>query len=188
MSGWQDDKAWSDRFIPNMKAILGWCLFAEADLAEDQLRNTDLIVFQARAFRVGCRVRRHGFLAKYPNDITIRASRPGADTEVDKMLSGWGDFFLYGFSDEAERRLKKWVLCDLAELRKFFVGHMRQHEGALPGQIRANGDGSSEFLVLSQDQLPAAVRFKTSDDLARERAMTFAQPAHPADITAYPAT
>ena len=58
---WQDDKKWSDRFIPFIKPILGLYLIGEATQEDDKNKNTDLIVFKMDAVRIACRIRRYSY-------------------------------------------------------------------------------------------------------------------------------
>ena len=101
MSEWQKDKRWSDRFLPEIKRILGEHLISEPPIEEDAERNTDLMVLRLDAVRIGCRVRKYEYLKQYGDEFTIRAGRPtGAKTELTKIIEGWGNYFFYGFSDE----------------------------------------------------------------------------------------
>jgi len=154
---WQKDKAWSDRFLPEIKRILGEHLIGEPPAEEDVLRNADLMVLRMEAVRIGCRVRTHSYLERYPNEFTIRSVRPktGNKTELSKILEGWGDYFFYGFSDVAEVYLAAWLLGDLKVFRLWF-----QRETAnlpprrTPGQAKDNHDGKSSFLAFRVDDLP----------------------------------
>ena len=44
MSNWKNDKRWSDRFLPEIKGIIGTHLITEPPYEEDAERNTDLMV------------------------------------------------------------------------------------------------------------------------------------------------
>ena len=167
---WRSGKQWSDRFLPEIKSILGQHLIAEPPIEEDAERNTDLMVLRLDAVRIGCRIRRHEYLAPYGHQFTIRAGVPsGAKTEITKVIEGWGNYFFYGFSDEAEQALKQWVLCDLNVFR---LSHARMlaacKPGEAPGDIRTNSDGTkltafnlSDFptdLVVAQSRRPIFAR------------------------------
>lgn len=157
MHGWERDKKWSDAYMGHVKEILGRLLICEAPVEEDQERNTDLVVLRMDNVRVGVRIRRQGYLAKYPHDITLRMGRPsGAKTELTKIVEGWGTFFFYGHAGAGDR-LEAWTVIDLAELRVHMWRHMYTHQGALPGAVRQNADGSSNFLALDVRHLPAGV-------------------------------
>lgn len=158
MSGWQSDKRWSDRFLPEIKRILGEHLIAEPPIEEDAERNTDLMVLRLDAVRIGCRVRKHGYLRDYGDEFTIRAGRPsGAKTELTKIIEGWGDYFFYGFSDADERQLARWFLGDLTALRLYINRYMYSNGGALPGTGRGNADGSSSFRAFKHGDIPGFV-------------------------------
>ena len=130
------DFDWQRGLIPEVKRILANYLIAEAPPAEDMQRNTDLIVLRLDTVRVACRLRRHEYLARYGDQFTIRTSRPsGAQTELAKMLSGWGDYLFYGFAsaDAGELAAARtaatailedagvavtWVSCDAVFVRR----------------------------------------------------------------------
>jgi len=144
MKDWTADKRWSDKFLPQIKRILGEQLIGEPPLEEDQEHGTDLIVLKMDAVRVACRVRRHEYLARYGDEFTIRKGRPnGTKTELTKIIEGWGDFFFYGFSNEQETDLAQWLLGDLKALRLFINRNLCA--GKKPWIEKGNADGSSDF-------------------------------------------
>ena len=117
---WQEDKRWSDGLLPQVKRILGEYLIGEAAYEEDRDHNTDLIVLCIEPVRIACRIRRHGYLRRYPDQFTVRSGRPsGAKSELAKIMDGWGDYMFYGFADPEETRLVSWVLLDLLEFRRW---------------------------------------------------------------------
>lgn len=152
MNGWENDKKWSDQFLPEIKAILGVHLIGEPPLEEDQERNTDLIVLKMDAVRIGCRIRRSKYLKLYSDEFTIRAGRPsGTKTELTKIIEGWGDYFFYAFAEESTG-LAKWLLCDLKVFRLWYNRQLFQ--GDKPGMGKNNNDGSSNFLAFKIKHLP----------------------------------
>lgn len=154
MNGWKEDKAWSDKLLPEIKQILGLYLIGEAPECEDCERNTDLIVLKMEPVRIACRIRRYRYFSSYPDDITIRAERPsGMKSELTKIIEGWGNYFFYGFATEDERRLAGWKLCDLNAFRLYFNRKIIK-TGLLPGMERKNGDGSSVFRVFRAVDIP----------------------------------
>jgi len=156
MSTWQNDKRWSDLFLPEIKQILGSYLIGEPPQEEDAERNTDLIVLRMEAVRIGCRVRKHEYLARYPDEFTIREGRPsGIKTELTKIIEGWGDYFFYGFSNQTETELDAWMLGDLRVFRVWFMRYLAKHQGQLPGAAQNNHDQSSCFRAFSIRALPS---------------------------------
>lgn len=155
-TGWQADKRWSDKFLPEIKSILGVHLIGEPPIEEDAERNTDLMVLRMDAVRIGCRVRKHKYAASYPDDFTMRSGRPsGAKTELTKVIEGWGDYFFYGFSDPLEQSLAGWILGDLRVFRLWFATSLSaMAAGQAPGVHKINRDGSSSFRVFSVNDLP----------------------------------
>lgn len=147
------DKEWSDKFLPEIKGILGMHLIGEPPVEEDQKRNTDLIVLKMDAVRIACRVRDPKYI-KYKADFTIRYSRPsGAKTELAKVIEGWGDYIFYGHGDD-EHKLVAWGLGDLKVFRLWYVYYLVKHGGVKPGVLRDNRDKSSTFYAYRWDSLP----------------------------------
>lgn len=149
------DKRWADRFLPQIKRILGEHLIGEAPFLEDAERNTDLIVLRLDPVRVACRVRRNSYLLNYSDEFTIRSGRPsGQKTELSKVIEGWGDYFFYGFSDAAEVTLERWTLADLRVFRLWFAMRLQADAGTIPGREKPNQDGSSVFRAFRWRDLP----------------------------------
>ncbi len=148
------DKKWSDRFLPEIKPILGLHLIGEPPLEEDMERNTDLIVLKMDSVRIGCRIRKHNYIYKYGNEFTIRKSRPsGNKSELAKVIEGWGDYLFYGFSDENEEKLHSWILGDLKVFRLWFNRQILKL-GKMPGIYKNNTDNSSDFIAFNINELP----------------------------------
>jgi hypothetical protein len=156
MNGWESDKRWSDKFIPQIKGFLADALISEAPIDDDQERNTDLIVLTMKPFRIGCRVRNYKYIERYGDEFTIRAGRPsGKRTELSKIVEGWGDYFFYGFANEAETSIIKFTLGDLNVFRLWFNQRLFLcDKGCSPGKIMKNFDGSSIFSVFKISELP----------------------------------
>jgi hypothetical protein len=156
MNGWQIDKRWSDRFLPEIKRILGEILLSEPPIEEDQMRCTDLIVLKMDAVRIACRVRKHKYIEKYGDQFTIRASRPsGVETELTKIVSGWGNYMFYGFSNQAEAALCQWIVGDLNRFRLWFNRELYQQRK--PGIKCNNGDSSSDFIAFNSCDIPGFI-------------------------------
>ena len=151
--GYETDKRWSDRFLPEIKSILGGVLLTEGSFEEDAKRNSDLLVLHMQAVRIGCRVRRYPYFLKYPNDFTIRTVRKSGNmTELAKVLSGWGDYFFYGFSDEKEERLIYWLVGDFKIFRLWHSMELGKCvPGNGPGREKKNSDGSSDFRAYNKN-------------------------------------
>jgi hypothetical protein len=153
---WQQDATWSSRFLPEIKGILGRLLIREAPALEDQQHNTDLIVLSLEGIRVACRIRKFSYLLLYPDEFTIRCSRPGGtQTELAKLIAGWGHYFFYGFANEEETTLAAWMLGDLNVFRSWYSSRLAACRGQPPGSILSNGDNSSLFRAFRLTDLPA---------------------------------
>lgn len=152
---WQDDKGWSDQFMPDIKAVLGQHLLGEASREDDTKHATDLVVLQMKDLRIAVRMRRRRYAEnqRYIEQFTIRTERrSGANTELGKIIEGWGDYMFYGFEGDQDGRLGVWHLIDL---KKFRLGYMRLlskcERDVLPGEQIRNADGGSAGCAFAYD-------------------------------------
>lgn len=154
--GWQKDKRWSDRFIPEISSHLGRYLITEPAVIEDQERNTDLMVLGMGSVRVACRIRKYNYATRYGNQFTIRSSRPSnAKTELRKVVEGFGDYIFYGFSNESETELHKWFIGNLNVFRGWWTDQLYKAEArTAPGISKQNADNSSGFAAFSLSDMP----------------------------------
>lgn len=158
MAKFDQDFDWQRALLPEVKKACAAHLVGEAPAEEDTKHNTDLIVLKMDPVRIAVRLRRNHYLYRrnYRNEFTIRASRPrsGHETELSKVISGWGDYNFYGFADEDGKSLAAWVLGDLKVFRRWFNYELVKNRGNIPGQPNQNGDRSSDFYAFTISQLP----------------------------------
>lgn len=158
MDSYRKRRGWSDKFLPEIRKIVGEFLIDEPPVNEDELRNTDLMVLGMEAVRVACRVRTHVKYLEYPNDFTIRAwVDSGNKTELTKILEGWGDYLFYGFADESNEKLIHWKIIDLKVFRLWFVRCLLRNAGEPPGELAPNIDGKSKLRAFSVLDVPKVV-------------------------------
>lgn len=161
LSNWEKDKKWSDKFIPEIKQVLSDVFIDAAPEYEDQRHNTDLMVLMFNPVRIACRIRTYQYYINYPNDITIRKDRPSnADTEMVKLMSGYGDYMFYGFSNKSEDALCAWKLIDLKKFRLWVYTALLTNNGITPGTIKNNNDGSSSFYAFDTKLMGSDVILK----------------------------
>lgn len=155
MNGYSADRQWSDKYIPEIKKVVGPHLLAESPVEVDQKQAADLIVMRARDLAIACRVRRHGFLDRYGWQFTIRSLRDsGAETEMSKIVNGWGDWMFYAHAAPGDQvAFARWLLIDLSHFR----AHLMRNPKSLTCGRTANGDGTwfSWFDVRSFPPYPA---------------------------------
>lgn len=167
------DRAWSDLYFDAVREIVSRFLIVAAPVELDRNRNTDLMVLHARNTTIAARVRRAGFADVYPYDITIRYRREsGAQTELEKIVAGWGDWMFYGHAMPPDRtqqpRIGRWYLLDLNELRRELLrdgvrvalSACTKYKGAF--QLKSNGD-RTHFLALDVRRFPSSVLIGSSD-------------------------
>lgn len=163
---WQRDKADTDRYLPEVAAILGVYLLGEPAPVEDQLHATDLTVLQVNGVRIAVRIRKFADWRDYQNEFTIRARRPsGIKTEMRKIMEGWGDLYFYGFANAERDALYDWFVGDLDVFRGWVrreVAEARAQAQARrtlpswPWKERWNHDHSSAFFCFARAPLRAA--------------------------------
>lgn len=148
------NRAWSDRFIPAIKRIVGFYLLVPAPLDVDRQEATDLVVMRGRSMMIAARVRRPGYVDKYPNDFTIRSEIDnGAKTELSKMTDGFGDWMFYGHAaKDGGEGIDRWMIVDLRAWRAQLI----RNRGGIRMSKMSNGDGTHfvAFDVTSFDDDP----------------------------------
>lgn len=155
MSGYASDRQWSDLMIPQIKQIVGPFLLEPASFELDAKQATDLMVFSARDMRIAARVRRPGYADRYPYEFTIRCKRDsGAETELSKIVNGWGDWLFYGHADTSNW-ISRWWLIDLDAFRAALI-RSAMNGTPLKAKDMANGDGTyfKAFDVRSFPEVP----------------------------------
>lgn len=139
MGEFNNDKKWSDKWLPRLKSLCGQCLIETAPDNIDKQENTDLVM---PMLSIACRVRRYCYYHLYKDEFTIRAHRDtGATTEFEKMSFGLGDYMIYAFADKEENRLQRWTLMDLSVLRRWLCD---SKEFVITSGM-SNGDGTYFF-------------------------------------------
>jgi len=160
-NGWEINKKWSDKFLIEIKRIIGEYFISEPLVEEDMNHNTDLTILRLDPIRIACRVRALDYYNRYPNDFTIRSGLPsGVKTELAKIIEGWGDYLFYGFSNQAEDHLLAWRIISLNNFRLWHSRELVRLKGIPPGKEIQNYDGSSRFTVFNIKEMPSNIVFK----------------------------
>jgi hypothetical protein len=145
---YEHDRAWSDRFIAEIRAIVGPYLLVPSPLEVDRKQAADLIVLEGRNMTIAARVRRPGYFDRYPTQFTIRSERTnGVKTEMAKLLDGWGDWMFYGHSDDSEESIGYWMIIDLDAWRRELLWKGYKKGWIRYCEERRNKDGSTAFLA-----------------------------------------
>lgn len=142
MAEYGADRAWSDQYIPHMKQIIGPHLLVESSFEIDTKRASDLVLMQAAALMIACRVRRPGYADRYPDQFTLRFRRDsGAETEYSKVVNGWGDWMFYGHAHATEAgRVDRWMLINLRHFRAQLINEPTRK--TIKNGVTPNGDGT----------------------------------------------
>lgn len=152
---YQDDRAFSDRYLAQLCRLIGPHLLVPSSLEQDMKEAADLVVLRARDLTIACRVRRpmKDYAVRFPNEFTIRSRRDsGASTEFDKIINGWGDWLFYGHATSTFPQIAPWWLIDLSAFRAHLIRKASIKQ--LKYGENANGDGTY-FYWFRVDSFPA---------------------------------
>jgi hypothetical protein len=145
MAAYATDRENSDRFLPEVKRLISPYLLDATPDVIDQKQAADLMTVLGRDIRIGVRVRTfgQGYAERYPHQFTLRCQRDsGAETELSKIINGWGDWFFYGHAAAVEGlAISPWWLIDLAAFRAALIREARNGSTLRMGD-GSNGDGT----------------------------------------------
>lgn len=160
---YDNDRRWSDAYIPAIKKIVGPLLLEESSFEVDTQQAADLVVMNARDKTIACRVRRAGYADKYGHEFTIRAKRDsGAKTELEKIIDGFGDWMFYGHAAPDGMNVSRWMVVSLPALRAAII-----RKQAAPIK-QSNGDGT-HFVAFDVRRLPDSCLIAASFIVQREQ-------------------
>lgn len=154
MASYETNRSFSDRFIPQVQRELGSIVIGVASRDDDVNRATDLVVLRYGDTRVAVRIRRNEFLYRYGDEFTIRSAIPHGKTELQKILEGWGDYLFYGYADKHADYLCAWAIARLSVFRSWVASEAIKNNGQIPGEVKKNTDGSSDFTAFKWLNLP----------------------------------
>ena len=123
-NNYNNNRAWSDYFMPDVNEILmgmpAWLFMDKISTAtkfQDMREATDLRAFDARGRNIGVRLRRVDTADRFNWSLTIRTkNRHNTETEIDKIISGYGDYLFYG--QVSNNAICHWHLMDLDVFRR----------------------------------------------------------------------
>ena len=157
MPGYAVDRKYSDRFIPAIKQLIGPNLIEVAPKDVDMKEAADLIVLRARDVTIAARIRRPGYAADYPYDVTFRFARAsGVTTEFEKIKRGWGDLYFYGHdAGTADPAIARWWLIDLCEFRYALANSACRR--VVRYTLKDNIDAETSFIAFDLRSFPTDV-------------------------------
>ena len=77
----------------------------------------------------------------------------GTETELQKILSGWGDYILYAVSDRSGQDFFSWFLGDLNVFRDYWTWYEKRYKFP-PGILKRTKDRKTAFYVVKLEDLP----------------------------------
>jgi len=147
MTNYATDREWSDKYLPQVSEILRANAMhivkvAIADNDVDCREATDMTV-DVTGGQVAVRVRRPYM---HYRDLTIRSWRAsGAKTEIHKLRDGFGDWYLYGWTN-GQNQIGEWILVDLDKVRE--AGLLDSPRKEIP-----NSDRRTRFVAIGIPEL-----------------------------------
>lgn len=133
--------------------------FIKKDVELDLKQGTDFTVFTLNPITVAVRLRTFDYYLRYPDEFTIRWSRPsGVITEIHKIRLGLVNYIFYGFVDKSERNLIKYFIGDLTVFRQFEPKPF----------IKQNKNGDSELAAFKISDLPDVFILHKYEALAKQ--------------------
>lgn len=167
--GYKEDRKWSNKSLPYAIKILEYQQSKEKipkgsiEIASDEddiNKATDLIVLKIDLVRILYRIRRYDYLIQYGQQFTIRYDRPisGNKTEFEKIIEGYGNYMFYGFLNKEETKICYYHLLDLNIFRHWIYEEIRKNKGILPGFLKLNKNGSSNFLSFNIRDFPSTIK------------------------------
>lgn len=159
------NRSWSDRYLPQIKTIVGEQLLKAAPDLLDTKQATDLLMLDAKDMRIAARVRRPGYADRYPYEFTIRSRIPsGGETELSKIINGAGDWMFYGHASASGEGFERWWLIDLRAFRAALIRRSLEGSGLHWGS-KVNDDGTA-FTWFDIRSFPAALVIDASSGTA----------------------
>lgn len=131
----------SDRFMEQVKQIVGPRLLVKAPLEVDLREATDLMVMKSGDFRLAVRVRTPGYFDRYPDDFTLRHwLRGNVPSELSKIKQGYADWMFYGhqLTESPRDGFRNWRLFNLDAIR---VHHCQRQDPRIITSVIPNKDG-----------------------------------------------
>ena len=139
---YEGDRVYADQFLPEIARLIAPFLLAPTPELIDRRQCADLMVVHGHDRRIAVRVRRPGYAQQYPHQFTLRCQRDtGTETELAKVINGWGDWMFYGHASFDEQTIETWWLIDLCAFRAALIREARNGARLNWGDT-PNGDGT----------------------------------------------
>lgn len=167
----RDWHEFSDPYLPLVQEIVGPLLLTKAPPFCDLREATDLKTFTAQPTRLAVRIRRPGYVERYPFDFTIRYERAsGEDTEMKKLVDGWGDLFFYGHAARGEEvKFERWFLISLRLWRAQLIRDHQQKSLVFGNMPNSNDHGATTLRWYDLRSFSPSITFKASIDIPQVR-------------------
>lgn len=150
---------------------------ANVELAtkEADTRQATDMVFKITGGDIAVRVRRYKSHRDKFRDLTIRAmTKGGGKTEIQKLLEGFGDWYLYAWANKQDE-LTEYMLLDIPAIRS--SGLLEKKRKKIP-----NGDGTG-FIYITLRELHDAKAIVSAKILSKGYWHTFERAEIPAVVS-----
>ena len=151
---YNQNRSWSDEFMPSVKSILGQVIIEASSFKQDTEEAFDLITLPSTK-KIACRVRDYDKYSQYMDEFTVRSrSRYGKKTEIHKIAEGFGDWMFYGFGKN--KKVLKYSVIDL--------DIFRENLDSIAPLNKKNWDGT-EFSAFKLGLFPSNIIIKSNIDI-----------------------
>jgi len=141
---YEENREFSDEFDCEIKSIFG-CVFIRNATPKEDMKNATDYVFEIKGNSIVSKMRNFSYLSKYGNEFTLRSStRCGINqSELEKILSGWGNYLFYGLCDKNKEKIIQWLIGDLDVFRQWYKEKLKN--GRKPGFECTNKKDGGKF-------------------------------------------
>lgn len=140
------DRAYFEKYTPEIQTILAPYFITKPLMSADYHENADLMTTPAT---IAVRTRGAKHFPASRHVFTLRSWREsGHETELSKILQGWGSHIFYSFENNAGEHLIAWLLGDLNVFRAWY-----RNAKTVPPNIM-NKDKKSAYKEFKIEDIP----------------------------------
>ncbi|MCP3898610.1 MAG: hypothetical protein GY707_02625 [Desulfobacteraceae bacterium] len=143
MNNYQKQREWSDKYLGQIKNIVGPLMLEESSFEIDTQQATDLVMVKGKNKDIACRVRKPGYFNNFKYEFTVRKkNKYGYNTELRKIINGYADWAFYGHVNKSDE-IHAWYVIDLNVFRSNLISrpdfiklHRKEQSNKLSGDTQ----------------------------------------------------
>lgn len=139
---------WQAQYLPQIERIIRMharrFIYIRLGTPKEDMEQAADMVLEINGGTIGVRIRKDSYKFR---DFTIRSSTPsGYATEIDKLRSGYGDWYVYAWCND--KLITEYMIIDLHKVRLSGLLDMQRSE-------KRNHD-ATKFIAITPDELRQA--------------------------------